>query len=195
MLCTIFTNCKIKDVDPNPSSPPPLAPTAPISTFSPSSQLLLFRPFQQPQNLSSDILPPAHQILKPISRQEIMIRELESRHDGLRDQSTIVTLITTLDIRQEETGLVLATLDDPLQPLSLCDIMTDDKGFDGDFASRTVAPICMDNHIPRPTLVQRVDGPASVAVEIPYRRCRRDQVVDGRAGVSCRRRVLACRVG
>lgn len=124
-----------------------------------------------------------------------MIRELESRHDRLRDQSTIVTLITTLDVRQEKTRLVFTTLDDPLQPLSLCDIVTYDKGFDRGFASRTVAAVCMDNHIPRPALVQRVDGPASVAVEIPYRRCRRDQVVDGRAGVSCRRRVLAGRVG
>lgn len=132
-----------------------------------------------------------------------MIRILEPRHDGFRNQETLFTdsrtlttitealgrSVTVLVIRQQETSLELPPVHDPLQPFTTLYILPDDERLDGD-STLLVAPIDVQEHIPPPPAVQSVHRPPTVAMKVPHRTSRADEVEDGGAGAAGGRGVL-----
>ena len=102
-----------------------------------------------------------------------MIGILKPGDYGLRNEEAFVFLgITFLVLLvEQETGLPDTTLDDPLQLLSLFNVMAYNERFNA--ATR------MDEHVAAPAPVKRVDDATPVHVEVALRALRREVVEDG----------------
>lgn len=149
-------------------------PPPPKNTNSNNNIPPLLPPNQPPQSP----LPLPKQPPQPRPPQKLMILILKPRHHRLGNQQPL-TPLPALTIGQQKTRLPTPPLHNPLQPLPLRHIPPDNKRLHLYLPLGRGSRRRVDDDVAPPAAVQRVHGAGAVAMEVPLRGGRGEEVEDG----------------